>query len=172
MLPLSLFLCFLTAAVFHEIFHYLAVRIVKTPIYSIKVGMFGVSMGTGPMTPGRELLSAAAGPMGSLILAVCYRWIPVTALCALAQCVFNLLPVYPLDGWRILKCLLELLRLPGSDRILRGVGILVPVGIGMLCLYACFVYNGGIGVLILGMAVLLRIFPRKTPCKDGLFGVQ
>ena len=65
-------------------------------------------MELGCLSPVRELLAAAAGPVGSLSLMLMGRFFPRLALCGLVQGLFNLLPIYPLDGGRILRRALEL----------------------------------------------------------------
>lgn len=54
----------------------------------------------------QRIAATAAGPFCSLALGLCYPWLPKLALSGLIQGVFNLLPVFPLDGGRILRELL------------------------------------------------------------------
>ena len=171
-LPLSLLSSFVIAGAFHECCHWLALRWTGIRVYQITIGPFGAMMETEPMDPGREVLCALAGPLGSFLLVLAYRTLPGIALCALIQGAFNLLPVYPMDGGRVLKGTLEILKIPGRERICGGIQWFTALGISVLCFYGFLTWNLGFGVLILGVAVLLRAFPRKTPCKEAFFGVQ
>ena len=171
-LPLSLLSSFVIAGVFHECCHWLALRWTGIRVYRIAIGPFGAAMETEPMDPGREVLCALAGPLGSFLLVLGYRTFPGIALCALIQGAFNLLPVYPMDGGRVLKGTLKILKIPGRERICGGIQWLTALGIFALCVHGFYTWNLGFGVLILGVAVLLRAFPRKTPCKEAFFGVQ
>ena len=171
-LPLSLFLSFLVAGAIHEFCHYLALRWAGVNIYKISIGPFGASMEAESMDPGREVLSALAGPVGSYLLVLGYRMFPMIALCAFIQGCFNMLPLYPLDGGRILKGILDILKIPRREQICTVIGYLTALSIWGACLYGFLIWNLGYGVLFLGAVPFLRVFPRKTPCKEGFFGVQ
>ena len=171
-LPLSFLLSFVTAASIHELCHYLMLTLTNVNVHRISVGPFGAVMETDAMDTESELLCALAGPAGSLLLVSCYRYIPEIALCAFVQGCFNLLPFYPMDGGRVIKGILELLKIPKSDRILDIIRLLTGLTVAWTCLYGFWKWNLGFGMLILGAMVLLRTLQRKTPCKDWPFGVQ
>ena len=107
--PLPWLLSAILAAIFHELCHLTALVLTGIPIFGVHIGLRGMSIQTGPMEPGLELLSAAAGPAGSLLLLLFLRQIPRIALCGTIQGIYNLLPVYPLDGGRILRSIFTLL---------------------------------------------------------------
>ena len=172
MLPLSFLFSFLIAAFVHELCHYLVLSLTGFRIYRVSIGMFGASMETDAMDPGREALCALAGPVGSFLMVTCYRFLPEIALCALIQGCFNLLPIYPLDGGRVLKGVLELLKIPDGEKVLAFVQWITGAALCVICIYGYLRWKLGLGVLFLGLMVLLRTLPRKTPCKDRLFGVQ
>lgn len=171
-LPLWLFLSFIIAGAFHEFCHYLALKGAGIRVFRIVIGPFGASMETEAMGQGRELLCALAGPLGSFMLVLLFRWVPGIALCGLIQGLFNMLPIYPMDGGRILNCLLELLKIPHRTRISEAVELMTALGILVLGLWGKWNWNLGWGGVIVGVVLLLRIFRRKTPCKESRFGVQ
>ena len=108
--PLGWITAGLLAATIHELCHILVIVLLKVPVFSIQVGIYGAKIHTAPLSPVQEFFCAAAGPAGSfLCLFLIRRW-PVIGLCGLVQGIFNLLPIYPLDGGRMLRC------------ILRGIG--------------------------------------------------
>ena len=104
-LPLGMILASVGAALIHEGFHWLTIRLIGGRVLGLFIGAGGMVMETMPMTPGKELLCAIAGPVGSLLLGCLYHWMPLLALCGLVQGLFNLLPIYPLDGGRALRCI-------------------------------------------------------------------
>lgn len=103
--PLPILAAAILAAAFHEGCHVLAVRLLGGRIEGCGLTWGGAILDVSGLPRKREALAAAAGPFGSLLLLSLTRWLPTLALCGLAQGLYNLLPVYPLDGGRILFCL-------------------------------------------------------------------
>lgn len=103
-LPINWVIAAIAAALFHELSHYTALRVLNIPVHRLEILGFGARMETGEMSEKEELLCALAGPAGSFLLLTFARWIPRIALCALIQGIFNLLPVKNLDGGRALRC--------------------------------------------------------------------
>ena len=124
---------FLAAAV-HELCHYLAILALGGSVGKIAVRPGGAAMELDALGPARELLAAAAGPVGSLSLTLLGRFFPRIALCGIVQGFFNLLPIYPLDGGRILRRLLELV-LP--DRVAGDITCWTGFAVALCGIFGC-----------------------------------
>lgn len=97
---------FLISAAVHEGCHLLALRVQQVPIQAITVGFTRAKIETPPLSRKQELISALAGPLGGLFLCFLAMRFPKLAVCAFFHSVCNLLPLYPLDGGRALRCVL------------------------------------------------------------------
>lgn len=172
-LPLRWVAAWLFAGAVHEICHLFALRLFGERIHGARIGATGTALEIGHMSYGRELLCALAGPAGGLALLAVGRWLPRTAVCAAFQSAYNLLPVYPLDGGRALRCVIYLLF---PTRIRNWLCGFVEGGcLGMLLLFGiygtCFLKLGAVP-LILAIVLILKSAARKIPCKPGRFHVQ
>lgn len=140
LIPIPWLLALILAAAVHEAFHWLAISALGGQVWRFRIGISGARMEIGPMPPWQEMICAGAGPLGSLSLLLLRQWLPRTAICALVQGLWNLLPVYPLDGGRILRCLFRITLGRWGGRICAGVeGVLkmillfcgVTLGLGL-----------------------------------------
>lgn len=173
LLPLRWLLAACLAAAVHELWHIGAIRLTGGDIREIRIRAGGAVIETSPMEPGRELICALAGPVGGLSLLMLTRWLPCTAVCALIQSAYNLLPFFPLDGGRVLHCALILLlgerRGEKAERFLTsGAGILLLA----LAVYGALAWKLGILPVLWVLFFLIRPGMRKIPCKTGRFGLQ
>lgn len=129
----------LSAAVCHELGHWLVLRRVGGRIQKLHITVFGAEMQVDDrrISYGGELLTAAAGPVSNLLLAAAIgllgRWWEPMYLFAGAQLVlgvFNLLPALPLDGGRILWLALAWLTEPyTAQRVLSAVSLAVSLAL-------------------------------------------
>lgn len=157
LLPLRWLLAALSAAAFHELCHWAAVRLCGGKVTGLRIGAGGAVMAAEELSGWKELLCTLAGPVGSLLLVLTAKWFPAVAVCAIFQSAYNLLPVYPMDGGRILRCGARILLPP---RIAEGVCIwterLCLGAMGAVALYAwAFLKLGPIPVLLV-IAVILK----------------
>ena len=89
-LPLNWLLSALAAAAFHELCHGAAILLLGGRIWGVRISAGGAVMETEPLSSGKELVCALAGPAGSLLLVLTFRIFPRVAVCALVQAAFNL----------------------------------------------------------------------------------
>jgi Zn-dependent protease/predicted transcriptional regulator len=117
----GLFFCI----IFHELCHSLVGRRYGLPITGIQLFIFGgvAEMSQEPASAKTEFLMAAAGPVSSFFLGVCFygiwqwgvgaQWpssvnavLRYLGFINIALAIFNLLPGFPLDGGRIFRSIL------------------------------------------------------------------
>lgn len=164
--PLPWLAAAVTAAAFHEVCHLGAIALLGGTVTEIQIGPRGAQIGT--RLPGKvqELLCALAGPAGSFLLGCLCRFFPRLAICGWIQGLFNLLPIYPLDGGRVLCCCLELLwpgqGQPLGERIGAGAVLALAVITIPILPKAAVGGLGTLGILWLWSAAALR----KKPCKS------
>lgn len=95
---------FITICV-HELCHIGAVKLLGGRVTMLELGPGGVWMEAEGLSQMGAVLSSLAGPLGTSLLLLLYRFCPRLAVCAVVHSAYNLLPVYPLDGGRALMTL-------------------------------------------------------------------
>ena len=103
LLPLRVLLGIVLAAAVHELGHLTAMYFLGVPVLGIVFRPSGARIEAGPMEPGTEILCALAGPVAGAVTIFAWKWFPELALAGLVQTVFNLIPIYPLDGGRVAR---------------------------------------------------------------------
>lgn len=157
--PAQTFWPFLFSAALHEAGHLLALRCMRVRIHKLHLGLTGAVLYTQPLAYSRELLAAAAGPAvnAACTLTFLHAW-PHFALISLLLLFYNLFPLYPLDGGRILRAALHLL-LPDNAAALAekilAVGFLAALT-AAACYLTC-VWHAGLWPVVLCALLLLRV---------------
>ncbi len=146
----------LLAACVHELFHLTAVLICGGQALSVSILPFGARLETTPLTPVKEALCALAGPLGSFLMLLTAEQFPEAALCGLIQGAYNLLPIYPLDGGRILHCLLP----QALYRAVESFFLTLLTGIGLWMA----LQSREVGLIFL-IALWNPVIQRKFSCK-------
>ena len=167
-LPLRWMIAFFLASTVHELFHLAVLAIFHKPLLQLRIGPGGMKMEIPQLGYAQELLCAMAGPVGGMFLLFLGKWYPELALCALAQSCYNLIPVYPLDGGRILKCFVNIVVPDFAERICTGVEVLIFLGL----LSASILLKWGLMAIFLVLVLVLKTGFGKIPCKPSFLRVQ
>jgi Zn-dependent protease len=168
LVPLRWLLAAAVSIAVHEICHIVAIRCFGIPIESIRIALDGARIQACPLTPGQELICALAGPVGGLCLLPLARWCPVTALCAAFHSLYNLLPVYPQDGGRVLRCGARLLlQEKWVNPVCGFIEYTCLILIGVLGLYGTFILKAGVVPAIFAIVFLRRSFGMKNSLQSS-----
>ena len=162
----------LGAAAVHELGHCLALRCLGTAWKSLRIGVFGAVLETNDsrLSYGGELICVLAGPAANLLCAaVCAavgrgRW-DAAAGANLVLCIFNLLPVRPLDGGRALELIVSWAAGPeAGERTARwtGAAVSLTMAVGLLWLMwrsgSLWLLPAAAGAV---KAMISELFPQK-----------
>jgi stage IV sporulation protein FB len=156
LLPMQWVLAILVSTCVHEFFHAAAIFLCGGRVFRIVIGGRGMTMDTEFIIGFRETLCALAGPLGSFLLMFLWHRFPRVALCGAVQGMYNLLPLFPLDGGRALRSLLfSLLSPPKAKKIYTCIQCIILAILTMTCTVLVF----RIGFLVIPVVFLL--FRRK-----------
>ena len=138
LLPLPWLLSSLTAAVLHELGHLAAAKCMKLEIHGIRLEVGGARIICEPPNNTQSLITAIAGPIVGFLLCFLFPYFPKIAFCGFLQSMFNLIPIIPFDGGRILLSVCnKLLGQERGERIYHYLSICFLIIAGIL-LYAKF----------------------------------
>lgn len=172
LIPFNWLIAAILASIFHETGHLAAICMTGGRIESVTVGFTGIQIHSAILQRRNELICAAAGPLASMLLLVFSHSIPKLAICGAIQGAFNLLPVCPMDGGRMLNCLMQWL-LPGkADRICKAAEYLILLILLAISLMVSYRLKGGILSVLCFITAFTRLLSGKTPCKSGEIAVQ
>ncbi len=159
LIPLQWLLAWIIAVIVHETSHYIAVVLCGGQVCHLTVSIGGVTMQCCPMTETKQVISILCGPVGGLTLLAFYSIFPQLAVCAWLLSAYNLLPILPLDGGRVLQILM------GDSLLFHCFQKLLLSLMLILSLYVLVWLN--LGPVLLTVVLILFIKHRKTPCKKG-----
>lgn len=170
-IPLRWVVAWCVAVAVHEAYHYFAIRLCAGRVYSVQLGLFGAVMESELSKQWQELLCALAGPLGSISLLLVAKWLPRIAICGVLHGLYNLLPLFPMDGGRALRCLLQqFFSVKVSNIVEKFVAYLTNAGLLLVGLYGSVILRLGVVPLVAVSVPIIKNL--KIPCKERVQQVQ
>ena len=166
-LDLQWTLWFLLCALIHELGHLITIGLLKVRIVQIEFCLKGAVIHTEVTDCRRELIIAAAGP----VLSICFGFLllrtqSVPALISLILGIANLMPVFPLDGGRVIYCIMVLLGVPLErvDRIMYRITFSVCLILMLLACCLTVYFQAGIWPIFAALVLLCKVGDWKNSC--------
>ena len=105
----SYFVCYLFIA-FHELSHIIFASFFGYKIIRVKLSIAGVCVSfkeNNNITLFKKIIIYIAGPLSNICLAIIFYNVRFVCEINIFLAILNLMPIYPLDGYNILKSILE-----------------------------------------------------------------
>ncbi len=157
----GLFTLALFAALVHEAGHFLVLCLFRARPTLIRLELTGAVMRfpAGALSFAQEAAAAAAGPLAGALLCAVAALLNAPTLAGVSAVLtgFNLLPALPLDGGRLLRCLLLSRReRERAEPILRAAALVTALALLAGGLVLTLTLRCGWSLLLMGAALLLR----------------
>ena len=166
----GIFWPFLAAMTVHELAHAAVLLLLGGRIESVRLSFAQVELWTGLLSDRTELWSTAAGPGINLLCGWLFRrWMPAFAAVSLLLALFNLLPVWPLDGGRLLRTLLRMRWGAAGVDASQTLGLLVGLGLLAGAVFAARRWDAGVWPAVTAGALLVRLLRSRYAEKAVAF---
>ena len=166
----GIFWPFLAAMTVHELAHAAVLLLLGGRIESVRLSFAQVELWTGLLSDRTELWSTAAGPGINLLCGWLFRrWMPAFAAVSLLLALFNLLPVWPLDGGRLLRTLLRMRWGAACVDASQTLGLLFGLGLLAGAVFAARRWDAGVWPAVTAGALLVRLLRSRYAEKAVAF---
>ena len=166
----GIFWPFLAAMTVHELAHAAVLLLLGGGIESVRLSFAQVELLTGLLSDRTELWSTAAGPGINLLCGWLFRrWMPAFAAVSLLLALFNLLPVWPLDGGRLLRTLLRMRWGAAGVNASQTLGLLFGLGLLGGAVFAARRWDAGVWPAVTAGALLVRLLRSRYAEKAVAF---
>ena len=167
LLPLQWVGAAILAGLIHELSHSIAILVLGGGICAIRIGGRGAVIEAEGISGVREIICALAGPIGSILLLAVAPRFPRTAICGVVHGIYNLLPLFPLDGGSVLRSLLfAFFQPPLAQKIMHWSQMLML----LLIIACCVLLSFRIGVMPIFLCLLtLGKIIRENPLANMRF---
>lgn len=179
--PWLVVISILVAAALHECGHLVMLRLFHVPIEGLKLSALGAELyarRAENLSYGRELLVTLAGPAANALCAVVFAMLSrfliwpdgfVFAGANAILCIYNLLPIPPLDGGRTVYLVSAYFFGPMvGDALAAIVGTVCASALLLLGAYFSLITKSGMFFLLAAVSLFLGILPRLRLAKGAV----
>ena len=159
------------AAAVHELGHAIAVNMSGHRIHCLDISFMGARIITDNLDSD-EWYCALAGPAFGLLLGLTIQIFPRLGICAIFQSFINLLPIYPMDGGRAIRC--ALCSIWSEEKGKTIASFIACITTFILIVLISHLKDTGLSCLLITILILteLKTLLRKIPCKHRVKWVQ
>ena len=166
----GIFWPFLAAMTVQELAHAAVLLLLGGRIESVRLSFAQVELRTGLLSDRTELWSTAAGPGINLLCGWLFRrWMPAFAAVSLLLALYNVLPVWPLDGGRLLRTLLRMRWGAAGVDASQTLGLLFGLGLLAGAVFAARRWDAGVWPAVTAGALLVRLLRSRYAERAGAF---
>lgn len=159
--------------VIHEACHILVARLLGKRIACISINSDGAEILMDNMSCIEELIVAAAGPCSCIFALFLAQHFPRFAVCSVVHSLYNLLPLYPSDGGRMIYSFAKLLFSANTaQKLYKAIEKLFWILIFFAAAVAIIFCHIGPLPVATGAILVIRQYKRKNSCKDDKLRVQ
>ncbi len=163
------FMCYLFI-IFHELSHMFVASLFGIKTNKINIHISGLSINLNNRNSGelKWLFIFLAGPIANVILAVLFKSVSLVYTVNLVLAIINLVPIYPLDGYNILKILLNSMKMKNIEKAQDMIQIMIMISIGILGIYqVIFLHNPS--VILMFFYIFIQTSNLRKHCDSGMY---
>lgn len=170
---ISFFICYLFI-IFHELSHMLIASIFGKNIEKFKFSLSGVNIfiqlprydvslnNKNKKENIKNIMIYFAGPISNFVLAYLFQNIKFILEINICLGILNLFPVYPLDGYQILKNVLEIKAMKYKKIILEMVNIIFILILSLMSIYQILYSKNYSAILFVFYVILIKLVNDKS----------
>ena len=127
------YICYLFI-LFHELSHIFIASLFGINVTRICIRLCGLNIKLDDKSKAslKWILIFLAGPISNILLCIIFKKVPIIFYINLCLAIINMVPIYPLDGYNILKIIMTLLKLKNVKEKLVIIQKLFVIFLGIL----------------------------------------